>query len=80
MFLIDCFPKYCFDKRVLAYRPNGQISNTYLAVRPDTPPEIVERMKAINEEWKEYHEGRALYLFPGDEQYPTEWLNDPEAE
>ena len=79
MFLLKNYSEYCFEERVMGYRPNGEFSNTYLVVRPNTPPEIVEKMKALNEEWKRFHEGRSLYLFPGDEQYPVEWLNQPES-
>lgn len=75
MFLIKNYSEYCFDKRVLGYRPNGELSHASLVMRPDTPPEIVEKMKELNEVWKEDHEGRPLYLFPGDEHYPAELLN-----
>ena len=75
MFLIG-YSKYCFDKRILGYRPNGELSHASRAMRPDTPPEIVEKMKELNEEWKECHEGRPLYLFPGDENYPAELLKE----
>ena len=79
MFLLKNYSKYFFAKRVLGYRPDGELSHTYLVVRPDTPPEIVEKLNVVNDEWEKYHEGRSLFLFPGDELYPVEWLNQPEA-
>ena len=71
MFLAG-YPEYCFNKRILVYDERGNLTHAPRAMRPDTPPEIVEKMKELNEEWKECHSGHPLYLFPGDEHYPAE--------
>ena len=72
MFLLKGYEEYCFDDLVPIYHPDGELRCQAFAMRPDTPPEIVEKMKALNEEWKECHAGHPLYLFPGDEHYPAE--------
>ena len=72
MIFLKSYSEYCFDRRIKVYRSDRTLSHVSRAMRPDTPPEIAEEMKELNEEWKKCHAGHPLYLFPGDEHYPAE--------
>ena len=76
MVLINGYREYCADGLVQMRHADGKLRCQAYAVRSDTPPEIVEKMKRLNEMWKEDHHGHPLYLFPGDENYPAELLKE----
>jgi len=72
MVIIEGYDEYCFDDLVQIRHPDGRLRCQALVMRPDTPPEIAEKMRELNEMWKIENGGHPLYLFPGDEHYPAE--------
>ncbi|MBQ7402101.1 MAG: hypothetical protein IJW05_01545 [Lentisphaeria bacterium] len=46
------------------------------AVLPSCPPEIVEKIKDVNEAWLEDGHHPDLFIFPGHELYPQELLKE----
>ena len=76
MVILTSFKQYVAKKRVMFYDKQGMLSHISKAVLPSCPEDVIRDMKSINAEWEKEYPGRPYFLFPGDEGYPEELLQN----